>query len=86
MSKSVGGIIDELTDTEMNADFSKNVTYTPVTDTRTAADYTAAAPAAASPTTFIFAIDSRELARAAFADINDFIGQTVTLQAMGAAT
>lgn len=86
MSKSVGGIIDELTDTEMNADFSKNVTYTPVTDTRTAADYTATAPAAASPTTFIFAIDSRELARATFADINDFIGQTVTLQAMGAAT
>ena len=86
MSKSVGGIIAELTDTEMNADFSKNVTYTPATDTRTAADYTATAPAAASPTTFIFAIDSHELARATFADINDFIGQTVTLQAMGAAT
>jgi TP901 family phage tail tape measure protein len=86
MSKSVGGIIDELTDTEMNADFSKNVTYTPVTDTRTAADYTATAPAAASTTTFIVALDSRELARATFADINEFIGQTVTLQAMGAAT
>lgn len=86
MSKSVGGIIDELTDTEMNADFSKNVTYTPAADTRAAADYMAATPAAASPTTFIFAIDSRELARATFADINDFIGQTVTLQAMGAAT
>lgn len=86
MSKSVGGIIDELTDTEMNADFSKSVTYTPAADTRTAADYTATAPAAASPTTFIVALDSREVARATFADINEFIGQTVTLQAMGAAT
>lgn len=47
-------------------------------------DYSA--PAAGSPTTFIIALDSRELARATFADINDFIGQTVTLQARGCAT
>ena len=39
-----------------------------------------------APTTIIFALDSRELARATFADINEFIGQTVTLQARGCAT
>lgn len=87
MSKSVGGIIDELTGAEMNADFSKNVTYTPAADTRAAApDYTAASPAAASPTTIIFAINSRELARETYADINEFIGKTVTLQVKGVAT
>lgn len=48
-------------------------------------DYSAPA-AASSPTTFIIALDSRDLARATFADINEFIGQTVTLQARGCAT
>lgn len=56
------------------------------------ADYTAAdnysytAPVQNTPVTLVITLDSHELARATFPDINALLGQTTTLQARGYAT
>ena len=85
MGSEVGGIIDEITGTEIDANFSRSVTYTQAA-ADTAAAGTDTAPSQTTPATFIIRLDSYDIARATYRDINEFIGQTVELQTRGCAT
>ena len=85
MGSEVGGIIDELTGAEMNADLSKNVTYAPAADT--AADTDGSYGRGALPATFQLVIpDGRTVAEWLFPDMNDLFGKTTTLELRGYAT
>lgn len=81
MGSEVGGIIDEITGTEIDASFSRSVTYT-----QAATDIAASAAEptkATTPANIVFELNSREIAKATFSDINALLGQTTTLQARG---
>ena len=81
MGKSVSGVIDELSGYEMDADISRSVTYTQTAVS--VADTSADPVAPTSPTTFVVQLDSSEIARVTFSEINALLGKTTTLQARG---
>lgn len=86
MGSEVGGIIDEITGTEIDANFSRSVTFTQAA-ADTAAAGTDAAPSQTTPATIqIVTPDRRVLAEWLVPDINDVMGGILELQTRGCAT
>lgn len=85
MGSEVGGIIDEITGTEIDANFSRSVTYTQAaSDTAAAAD---TAPSEKTPAVIqLMSADRRTTAEWLLPDMNELLGMTITLDAKGCAT